>query len=142
MADVSTIFSFVKKLANGVTDAMTAEVLRERINLINDQLDILKTAHEAAQKELADCKAKCNALENEVARYREAEQFVIKNGAAFKKDATGRYRDVPLCPRCHNPIGGSGMLGIPMQCIPCGHITSLHPSKVDSVVAELNKSLE
>ncbi len=142
MADFSTIFGFVKKLATGITDTMTADVLRERINLISDQLDIITTAHEATQKELADYKAKCNALENEITRYRESEQFVIKNGAAFKKDATGRYSDIPLCPRCHNPVGGSGMLGIPMQCIPCGHITSLHPSKVDSVVAELNKSLE
>lgn len=142
MANFSNIFGFVKKLATGITDTMTADVLRERINLIRDQLDIINTAHEAAQKELTDYKAKCNALENEIARYRESEQFVIKKGAAFKKDASGRYSDVPLCPRCHNPISGSGMLGIPMQCIPCRHVTSLHNSNVDSVVAELNKTLE
>ena len=136
-----TIFGFASKLASGVTGAMTADVLRERIGLINDQMQILHAAHAATEEELTKAKAEIEALRNELAGYRAAEQVVITQAAAFKKDASGRYSNVPLCPNCLNTLGG-GSFGFPLQCFSCKHVSNLNISQVDNVVSELNRSLE
>lgn len=135
-----SIFGFASKLTNGITGAMTADVLRERISLINDQLDILRAAHEVTEKELSDAKTEIQTLKNELARYKASEEYAIEGGAAFKKDASGRYGETPFCPRCHNPIG-AGLENFPFQCIPCKHITSLKQKDLKMAVAKLNNGL-
>lgn len=135
-----SIFGFANKLASGVTGAMTADILRERISLISDQLNILRAAHEETEKELSDAKAEIETLKNELARYKASEEYKIELGAAFKKDTSGRYGNTPYCPRCYNPIG-SAFPRFPFQCIPCQHITTLKQENINAVVSKLNNGL-
>ncbi|RZN56068.1 hypothetical protein [Avibacterium paragallinarum] len=115
--DMSSIFTSVKTTLDLLSGFESNAVLSERVALLKDQIEILRYAHETAQKELSEYKEKCTALENDIARYRQAEQFIFKRGAAFKKTSSG-YVEAVYCPNCFTVAAG-GSSSFPFQCGAC-----------------------
>lgn len=115
--DISVIYTSVKTTLDILSGMETNSVLAERIALLKDQLEILRYSYETTQKELTECKAKCTELEQEIASYRAAEQFVFEHGAAFKKSPTGYIKAV-YCPNCLIVASGS-FKTFPFQCANC-----------------------
>ncbi|QIR12118.1 hypothetical protein [Avibacterium paragallinarum] len=115
--DISPIFTSVKTTLDLLSGLESNAVLNERVALLKDQIEILRYAHETAQKELSEYKEKCAALENEIASYRQAEQFIFEHGAAFKKTSSG-YIEAVYCPNCLTVAGGS-FSTFPFQCGKC-----------------------
>lgn len=116
--DISAIFTSAKATLDLLSGIESNSVLSERVALLKDQLDILRYTQETTQKELTDYKAKCAKLEQEIARYRAAEQFVFARGAAFKKTATG-YAESVYCPSCFH-IATPSFDRFPFECKKCG----------------------
>lgn len=115
--DISVIYTSVKTTLDILSSMETNSVLAERIALLKDQLEILRYSYETTQKELTEYKAKCAELEQEIASYRAAEQFVFEHGATFKKSPTGYIKAV-YCPNCLIVAGGS-FKTFPFQCANC-----------------------
>ncbi|WP_077476354.1 hypothetical protein [Rodentibacter ratti] len=115
--DISAIFTSAKTTLDLLSGMESNTVLSERVALLKDQIEILRYAHEATQKELTETKEKCAKLENEVAAYRVTEQFVFEHGAAFKKSPSGYIKAV-YCPNCLTVAGGS-IFSFPFQCGNC-----------------------
>ncbi|MFD0965293.1 hypothetical protein B0186_04055 [Canicola haemoglobinophilus] len=115
--DIATIFSSAKTTLDILSGMETNSVLAERVALLKDQIEILRYTYESTQKELTETKAKCTALENEIASYRTAEQFIFEHGAAFKKTSTGYIKAV-YCPNCFK-VASASFVRFPFQCGSC-----------------------
>ena len=133
--DISAIYTSAKATLDLLSGIESNSVLMERVALLKDQLEILRYSHEATQKELTKTKAKCAELENEIARYRNSEEFVFKHGAAFKKTAGG-YIDTPYCPNCKLAVG-SGFDDFPFQCKKCGWISTFTQNELTDILKSL-----
>lgn len=131
--DFSTILTKAKIGIDTVTKGMTADVLRERIAFLGEQLEILRIAHESTEKELASIKSENKKLTDEVASYRTGNEFVYYNSAAFKKNASGSYGDCVYCPTCLK-ITGSGFHDFPYQCSACGWMSSFNQEDLQFVL--------
>lgn len=117
--DIGLIISSLKNGLGALSSVQSNEVLRERIAFIGEQIDALQKAHATTAQELTEEKAKNLELENELAAYREKDQFVEYMGAAFKKNQSGGYVSAVYCPNCHKQVG-SGFDDFPYRCKPCG----------------------
>ncbi len=105
------------------------------LHSLKDQIEILRNTCETAQKELAETKAKCTELENEIARYRVQEEFVFEQGAAFKK-SSGKYIKAVYCPNCLI-VAGASFTRFPFQCASCGWRSPFLKSQFENVFNSL-----
>lgn len=115
--NIAAIYASMRTTLDLLSGIETNAVLAERVALLKDQIDILRNTCETTEKELSELKIKCAKQDEELARYRAAEEFVFQSGAAFKKTATGYIKAV-YCPNCLTVAGGS-VLRFPFQCGKC-----------------------
>lgn len=133
--DISAIYASAKATLDILSGIESNAVLSERIALLKDQIEILRYTQEATQKELSDYKTKCAELENEIARYRAAEQFVFMRGAAFKKTSTG-YAENVFCPQCFH-IASPSFERFPFECKNCGWRSSFKKAEFGRIFESL-----
>lgn len=134
--DIGLLITSLKSGLGALSAVQSNEVLRERIAFIGEQIDVLQKAHAATVEELAQAKAKCVELTNEIERYRAQEQFVQHMGAAFRKDTSGRYVSAVYCPNCHKQVG-SGFDDFPYHCGSCGWTSRFEARETERIMKSL-----
>lgn len=134
--DIGLLITSLKSGLGALSAVQSNEVLRERIAFIGEQIDVLQKTHAATVEELAQAKAKCVELTNEVERYRAQEQFVQHMGAAFRKDTSGGYARAVYCPNCFKAVG-SLFDDFTYHCESCGWSSSFLGRDLDSVMKSL-----
>lgn len=133
--DISPLYTSIKTTLDILSGIESNSVLSERVALLKDQIEILRYSYETAQKELTEYKAQCAKLENEIAAYRAAEQFIFEHGAAFKKTSSG-YIEAVYCPNCLTVAGGS-FPSFPFQCGKCKWRSMFKISEFKSIFKSL-----
>ncbi|WP_324681572.1 hypothetical protein [Bibersteinia trehalosi] len=133
--DITAIYASAKSTLDILSGMGTNDILRERITLLREQLDVLRYAQETAEKELTQLKEKCRLQEEELSRYRTAEQFIFEHGAAFKKTSCG-YIATPYCPNCLIAVGAEKLL-FPFKCCRCGWCSSFKGKHLQDILNSL-----
>ena len=122
-----------------VTDILqevgTASVLRERLLLLQDQLQLMVKENVKLKKENARLKKQHKELAVQLEEYSLPEQFVEHRGVLFRKSG-GRYSESPYCLACKILIS-SMEPGVPFFCNKCGHMSSLKPIDVPAAIERL-----
>lgn len=134
--DIGLFISTLKSTVGALSTIQSNEVLRERIVFIGEQIDVLQKAHAATVEELAQAKAKCVELTNEIEAYRAKEQFVLHRTAAFRKDASGGYARAVYCPNCLKAVGAD-FSDSTFHCATCGWCSEFEKRDLDSVMKSL-----
>ncbi|MGX8939630.1 hypothetical protein ACWWJF_02235 [Symbiopectobacterium sp. Eva_TO] len=134
--DIGLLITSIKSAIGALSTFQSNEVLRERITLIYEQIEVIEKANEAAVKELAEVKAKNVELEKEIATYRAKDEFVQHMGAAFRKNSSGGYISAVYCPNCLKQVG-SGFPDFPFQCSACGWVSDFSGDALSHVMGSL-----
>jgi hypothetical protein len=116
----------------------TASVLRERLLLLQDQLQLVVQENVDLKKENARLKKQHKELAVQLEEYSLPEQFVEHRGVLFRKTGSG-YSESPYCPVCKIPMSSMEQ-GVPFFCSRCDHITSLTPLDIPAVMERLKTS--
>jgi hypothetical protein len=125
----------VQTLTNILQEVGTASVLRERLLLLQDQLQLVVQENVNLKKENTRLKKQHKELTVQLEKYSLPEQFVEHRGVLFRKSGSG-YSESPYCPVCKIPMS-SVEPGIPFFCNKCGHSTSLKPLDIPEAVERL-----
>lgn len=133
--NIPAIFTSITSTLDVLSGIETNAVLVERIALLKDQIEILRNTCESTQKELTELKEQYRQQEQELSRYRAAEEFVFKFGAAFKKTATG-YAESVFCPQCFH-IASPSFERFPFECKKCGWRSNFNKAQFKRLFNEL-----
>lgn len=134
--DISLFITSIRSAVGALSTVQTNEVLRERIAFIYEQIEVIQKASESAQKELTELKVKNIELEKEIAAYRAKDEFIQHMGAAFRKDASGKYIKAVYCPNCLKQVG-SGDIDFPFHCNTCGWYSEFAGGSLDFIMQSL-----
>lgn len=133
---MSGIFSAITRVTSTISGIESAEVLRERLAFVLDQMrEIEKVAIESEEK-ISEQEKRIHELERELARYRASEQYVEHRGALFKRKPGGGYADIVYCPKCQSSLGSLDPQ-MAFRCRPCEWRTSFLSGELGSVLREL-----
>lgn len=75
-------------------------ILRERLELADDQTGATERERDSLKEKLADALKEIDELKERLAIAEISKEFVIRNGVAWLKDADGKLAREPYCPTC------------------------------------------
>lgn len=97
--------NFIMGVLSDFNDLLTGipvnAVLRERINLFKDKLQILEEQKAHLIEELNSLRQSLAEAKKQLAAYAVTEQYLEHRGAAFKRKAGGGFHAAVYCPACH-----------------------------------------
>jgi hypothetical protein len=125
----------LQTLTDILQEVGTASVLRERLLLLQDQLQLMMQENINLEKENARFKKQIKEFTVQLEEYSLPEQFIEHRGVLFRKSG-GRYSESPYCPVCKILMSPMEP-GIPFFCNRCGYTTSLTPRDVSIVIERL-----
>ena len=135
--DIKLLFEQIKLATGALTGVQSAEVLRERIALLNAQLKHLVEIASQAEKEKADLAPRVVQLDQELASYRVREQFVEHRGALFKRKPSGGYIEAVYCPKCKTSVGSIDS-EMPFWCGACKWSSPFMSGQLTDILTELD----
>jgi len=131
-----SITDILTGLKNKILDAATYELIRRNFELLEENNSQLKDKIEFQKEEIERLKAenlrlskKCIGLQAERDILCREDEFVMYQGLAFKKNASGGFDSQPYCPKCHEIL--STIDNNIFICTPCKYTTSVSEYIVD-----------
>ncbi|MBP4049001.1 hypothetical protein J9978_05745 [Chromobacterium violaceum] len=135
--DIKSLFESVKSITGTLSGIQSADVLRERLALLNDQIKRMEEIASQTEKEKSDLAQRVVQLEQELAGLRVAQQFVEHRGALFKVKATGGYVEAVYCPKCKTATGSIDG-DMPFYCGACRWSSSFNSGALRNIMRELD----
>lgn len=127
-----SIFSSIDEI---ISEHGSAKILRERLTLLKDQLELLVNENVKLKEELAEVKARNTELNEKISSYTATEEFVEYGMAIFKRKGKGVYSELVYCPKCKHPMSPA-MFGV-YRCSDCKHNSEIKNGTAQSVIADL-----
>jgi len=131
-----SITNVLTGLKNKVLDAATYELLRRNFELLEENNSQLKDKVELQKEEIEKLKSenmrlseKWGVLQAELDIIRREDDFVMYQGLAFKKNASGGVDPQTYCPKCHNLLSTAD--NTIFNCKPCDYTTTVWGHPVD-----------
>ncbi|MEJ1396383.1 MAG: hypothetical protein RPU52_02480 [Candidatus Sedimenticola sp. (ex Thyasira tokunagai)] len=133
---ISTLGSLVASLGN----VQSADVLRERVALISDQLELLKQRVIDLEEENTGFMKENDKLKQEIARQLVSEEYVEHRGALFKRKPSGGYAETPVCPVCRRSMW-CFQKSLPYECSDdaCRHPADFTGRDLPGILAALDE---
>ena len=112
----------------------SSAILKERLELLRDQMAALQGENAKLKTDLAAARA-------EVARHASLvpnARFVEYRGAKFKRKPSGGFEPSVYCPSCEVGMATIPRAGMPFACGKCNALSGFTSSELASVLAEVH----
>ncbi len=129
------ITDLIKRISASLTELQSSEVLKERVLLLKDQLDVLKERVIDLEKENARLKEEHDETQVKLQSLSVPDEFVEHQGALFKKKPGG-YHLAVYCPRCHTSTF-SLENALPFSCESCKWAANFTGGELESIMKDL-----
>jgi len=135
---MSAITKAISSVQGALEGIQTVAILKERLALIRDQLEIARQSVIELEKENAALVEENNELREATDRQESQQEFVEYRGALFKPLAGGGYSPDPFCLDCHAVMFSFEDL-FPFECgnSSCGKKVRFTGEQLDEVMHEL-----
>lgn len=127
---------WLTKLSDLLSQLPLAAIKEAQIALMRQQALDLEKRMETLEKENAELKEEATQLRNEIAKYKEVEQHIEKFGVLVKRETSGGYSSLPICPSCKRPLATTP--SNKLFCSGCGFIASNSASDIARQISLLN----
>jgi hypothetical protein len=127
---------FLKELVIGAP--ITGSV-RDRLISIYERSLLTAQENEALKIKCVELEQRCAQLQHQSVADSEADTFIERHGAKFRRLDGGEFERKPYCPRCQKPMTPPQDEFLPYRCAPCHFVSSLKGFDVPSVLEELQR---
>jgi len=124
-------------ISSVLSEIPLSAVLRERLELAKDRVQILEDDKVRLQEENAGLVDRVRTLERQIAEHAISEEFVEHHGALFKRRRSGGYHECVYCPSCRSPMSSLQDV-LPFSC-KCGQSVNFTGNDLERVMGELEQ---
>lgn len=124
-------------IEKAINERGTAVIMRERLDLIREQVQSLENKIATLQQENTALKQRVAELQRDAASHSAGEDFIKHRGAFFKRKPGGGYDSSVFCRSCHEPM--FSLEGeAPFHCASCNVMVDFTRRDLPSVMRELH----
>lgn len=130
MGTIDTIRGILK-------DLITADMLREKVVLLEKEINTIMDRNAYLEKETANLIRKNENFKNELAELQRLQhEFIEYKGAYFKRLPGGNgYSEGVYCVHCQSPMWAQDLFHY--ECSRCGHIANFSKNELPKILEEL-----
>ena len=120
-------------LEKAINEHGSSAILKERLELVRDQLAKVEREKQVLEAELAVARA---ALA-EALRQLPSSEFVAYRGVKFRRKPSGGYENTAYCPGCESGMASTPSGDMPLVCGKCHALSGFRSGELKIVLAEL-----
>lgn len=118
-----------------ITEHGSSSILKERLELIREQLAALETKNAELGDKLAEAQAEIERLRSLVPDSR----FVEYGGVKFKRKPSGGFESTVYCPNCETGMATIPGADMPFTCGRCNALSGFSSRQLSSILAEVRQ---